>query len=240
MANIIKTFIKKIPYEYIPTRFLRKKYNHFILKNKSTIDVFSEIYKTNAWGGDPDTRSGAGSNLEETKKISEELPKLIEKYNISSVLDIPCGDFYWMKHVELGSVQYTGADIVSEIIEQNKKHEKNNIRFEQLNLIEDVLPAVDLVLVRDCLVHLSYNDIFKSLANICKSGSKYLLTTTFTDRTKNKDIATGLWRTLNFQAAPFKFPEPIRIIREECQLGDGGYKDKALGLWKIEDIKNSL
>jgi hypothetical protein len=45
----------------------------------------------------------------------------------------------------------------------------------------------------------SVNDIFLALNNICESNSKYLLTTTFTERSCNADIATGQWRTLNLQ-----------------------------------------
>jgi cyclopropane fatty-acyl-phospholipid synthase-like methyltransferase len=160
---------------------------------------------------------------------------------ILTVLDIPCGDFHWMRNVDLSKVEYIGADIVKEIIKNNKdRYEKSNITFLHMNLIEDPLPQVDLILMRDCLVHMSYDDIFKSLDNVCRSKSQYLLTTTFTGRQDNKDIVTGDWRTLNLQIAPFLFPKPIRIINEKCTQKKMSYTDKSLGLWKISDIVKIL
>ena len=155
----------------------------------------------------------------------------------STILDIPCGDFNWMQNVDLSGIKYIGADIVEEIIKNNKnKYEKDNISFRHMNLIEDTLPQVDLILTRDCLVHMSYDDIFKSLHNVCNSMSQYLLTTLFTDRQDNKDIITGEWRPLNLQIAPFSLPKPIRIINEKCTQKKSSYTDKSLGLWKISDI----
>ena len=67
--------------------------------------------------------------------------------------------------------------------------------------------------------------------------SKYLLTTTFTNRQLNEDITTGSWRTLNLQINPFRFPEPKIIINENCSEQDYKYIDKSLALYLIEDIK---
>jgi len=100
------------------------------------------------------------------------------------------------------------------------------------------LPKVDLIFVRDCLVHLSYDDIFKALDNICKSDSQYLLATTFTERTRNNNIATGQWRTLNLQIPPFDLPEPQIILNEGHPEKE--WRDKSLGLWEVADIENSL
>ena len=72
--------------------------------------------------------------------------------------------------------------------------------------------------------------------NVSESGIKYLLTTTFPDRDHNPRISAGSWRPINLQIPPFSFPEPIKIINEECTESGGIYKDKSLGLWKIADI----
>lgn len=37
---------------------------------------------------------------------------MLKKYSIKSILDIPCGDFSWMKKIELDGIEYIGADIV--------------------------------------------------------------------------------------------------------------------------------
>jgi len=237
MKKIVKSSLNKIPYALNAVRYLSCKIEYFKLKRMSPKDVFRHIYVNNTWG-DSDSASGAGSNLEETKTLVEIFPVLLSKYCISSVLDIPCGDFHWMKTLNLERIEYIGADIVTDIIEQNRRFEKNNVRFEELDLIKDKLPNADLIFVRDCLVHLSYDDIFKALDNICKTEFKYLLTTTFTERTMNTDIATGQWRTLNIQIPPFNFPEPQLIINEGHPKKE--WKDKSMGLWKVADIKNSL
>jgi hypothetical protein len=213
-------------------------------KSKNTEQVFTEFYKSNFWEG-KESVSGAGSSAQATKIIIKEFPSLFNDLNISTILDIPCGDFNWMKNIDMKKVRYIGADIVKEMIHKNtEKYKKKNISFQNLNLINEKLPKVDLILVRDGLVHFSFKDIFSSLKNICDSESKYLLTTTFTEREYNKDIETGNWSPLNLQAAPFLLPKPIRIINEGLCLTEGDgvnkhpYKDKSLGLWKIDDIRD--
>lgn len=216
-------------------------YKKLRLKILDTEGVFTKIYRINAFGG-VDSISGSGSDLIQTKAIVRELPNLFKDMNVSTVLDIPCGDFHWMRTVDLNNIRYTGADIVRDIVQQNRVRyaERKKISFHCLDLIKDDLPKVDLIICRDCLVHLSFNDVFLALKNICRSKSTYLLTTTFTGRKSNSDILTGEWRPLNIVALPFRLPDPIRVINERCTEGDGRFADKSLGLWRIEDIANSL
>ena len=243
--NYLKNVIKNTPLiSTIYSAFrnsdktLRNKLNP--LRKKSTLDVFTDIYKTNAWGG-KDSASGPGSDAHQTETIALELQLLLRNLKISSILDIPCGDFHWMKNVDLGKIEYIGADIVHEIVQiNNKKYANKGINFQQLNLIQDKLPKVDLVFCRDCLVHLSFSDTLMALCNICKSYSKFLLTTTFTDRKENCDIITGQWHPLNLEREPFSLPQPIKLINERCTEGKGAYKDKCLGLWEIAEINESI
>jgi hypothetical protein len=202
--------------------------------------IFSRIYSSNTWDGE-DSISGPGSNLEQTRVLVAELPGLLDRFDVHSVLDIPCGDFHWMRHVCLDGIAYTGADIVSPLIEKNKRaYESETIHFRTLDLIKGPLPRADLILCRDCLVHLSFKDIWSALQAICDSGATHLLTTTFTRRDNNQDIVTGHWRRLNLQAVPFMFPAPLEVLNEGCTEGGGENDDKSLGLWKIEDIAASL
>lgn len=204
--------------------------------------LFTDIYKTKKWGGTKaDSVSGPGSDIHQTSAISKELPILFYNLEVKTMLDIPCGDFHWMKNVKLNSLKYTGADIVEALINKNiELHANSDNFFQKLNLIEDKLPKVDLIFCRDCLVHFSYVDIFEALNNICNSHSKYLLTTTFIDRKHNKDITTGNWRPINLELSPFLLPQPLKIINEGCTEGQGAYTDKSLGLWKISDIRKTL
>jgi hypothetical protein len=73
---------------------------------------FTKIYQENHWN-DSESRSGEGSTLENTQNVRNELPIVLKKYKIKSVLDAPCGDFNWMKSITQGiSIKYIGDDIV--------------------------------------------------------------------------------------------------------------------------------
>ena len=150
------------------------------------------------------------------------------------MLDIPCGDLHWLNQVDLG-VSYTGADIVPDIVESNRqKYTTPNRQFLCLDATTSPLPQADVILCRDCLVHLSFANIHRALSNFRASGSRYLLMTHFYDVTVNRDIADGDWRPLNFTLEPFKFLAPLQLIVENCIEGDGAYRDKALGLWELK------
>jgi hypothetical protein len=202
-------------------------------------DVFTDIYNKNLWGS-VESISGSGSEIRQTKSVILSINQLIKDYKIASILDIPCGDFNWMKHVDLENVKYTGADIVEDLILlNNKKYSKGGvITFRNINLIDDLLPMSDLIIVRDCFIHFSFKDIQKSIQNIKNSGSKYLLTTSFVDCNENSDIITGSYRKINLLKLPFSFPEPLLIITENCTEDNGLNLDKSLLLWKIENINN--
>ena len=238
--QVVKQLTKKIPGVPYLYRSLRNLSLIYKLKNKDTKEIFTNIFRGNRFGGG-DSVSGPGSNLSQTRIIIKELPKLLWDLNISTILDIPCGDFHWMNRVSLDDVDYIGADIVNDLIQDNKeKYKRKNLKFQHLNIIDDELPKVDLIFCRDCLVHFPFKDIFLALHNICYSESEYLLTTTFPSRKKNRDILIGQWRPFNLEIPPFDFPVPLRIINEACTEDEGAYSDKSLGLWRIEKIKKSL
>lgn len=199
-------------------------------------ELFTKYYQENSWNG-KESLSGPGSDYEQTKYLIPELQILLNTYNIKSILDVPCGDFNWMKKINLDGINYKGGDIVDQMISRNrKKYSANNISFDTINIVEDNLPKVDLIMVRDCFVHLPNHNIFSALNNIKNSKSKYMLTTHFTWKSNinNNDIKVGAWRRINFQQDPFNFPLPeYTIIEGNIQSND---RDKTMSLWKIEDI----
>ena len=238
--SFIKKAIKLIPYSTSLYARIKSSYISYIYSSKGEEKIFTEIYKKNIWSGN-DSISGKGSDSDQTRTIIKELSCLLHELEISSMLDIPCGDFNWMRKVDLGNVNYIGADIVEDIIKNNScLYTTKTIRFSKINLIKDSLPMVDLILCRDCLVHFSFENIFNSLYNICASRSRYLLTTTFPDRHKNHDILTGQWRPLNLEIEPFSLGPPLKLIKEHCTENSGAYSDKSLALWRISDIKTRL
>jgi hypothetical protein len=210
-----------------------KVYLYKKTKYASVKDIFTAIYEHSLWG-DGESISGAGSDLRGTEKIRKEIPKLIRSKNIKTILDIPCGDFFWMKEMELDVEKYIGADIVTELVEGNKKYENEKISFVELDLLRDKLPEMDMILCHDCLFHFSYQDVAKALQNIKRSNVKYLLVTTFIGPKENTDIPTGSWRPLNLELAPFNFPKPIFSI-EDYEKKDA-YPHKRLAFWEINSL----
>ncbi|TBG24185.1 glycosyltransferase [Rhizobium leguminosarum] len=200
---------------------------------------FSQIYDKNIFGGRL-SRSGEGSDLVQTAVIRRELSGLVKELGVETFLDAPCGDWYWMQHTTLGLKKYIGVDIVEALVAKNQSQFGNDsTSFQYANLTADALPKVDMIFSRDCLVHLSFDDAKRILANFKQSGSRYLLTTTFTDRSTNNDLTgrDGFWRPLNMQLPPFNFPPPLKLINEDCTEQRGQYADKCLGLWLLDDIE---
>lgn len=204
-----------------------------VSKQPAKLD-FVKIYEQNDFQG-TESRSGGGSTLYQTRIIRQALPTLFRELGVKNVLDVPCGDWNWMKYVELDGIEYTGGDVVDAIVQQNKlKHEAANVHFECLNIITGPLPKSDLILCRDCLVHLSFSDGLAALRKFRESGAKWLLTTTFIDPQSNEDLFEGeIWRPLNLELAPYNMPKPQNCINEGCTEGEGLFGDKCLALWRL-------
>jgi hypothetical protein len=199
-------------------------------------DTFYHIYKNNGFGG-RESVSGEGSSLEQTVVLRKALPSLLYSIQATSMLDAPCGDHFWMKELSLDLESYIGVDIVREIIEQNhRKYGGPRKQFIVKDITKDRLPTVDCILCRDCLDHLSFEHAFSALQNFRRSGAKYLLATTYTARTQNRDIITGRFRPTNLGLPPFSFPAPLQLINERCSEDKGKWSDKSLGLWRMDAL----
>jgi hypothetical protein len=197
---------------------------------------FERIYSTNLWS-DPESRSGVGSTLDSTRVLRAELPIALRGLQARVLLDVPCGDFTWMEHVDLSGVAYIGGDIVPSIIAENRRlHARNSRNFVELDLTRDALPDADVLLCRDGLVHLSFANIRGVLTNVARSKIRFVLMTSFPGRRNNYDVADGDWRPLDFQAPPFSFPEPRLTIVEKCEEEGGSYSDKSLLAWRVNDL----
>ena len=83
----------------------------------------------------------------------------------------------------------------------------------------------------------SESDIFKALSNICRSRSKYLMTTHFHKHRYNRSIRTGMWRRLNLTIGPFNLPDPIEMIYEGCPEAASFFYKKFQVIWEIDTIK---
>ncbi|MFJ4677224.1 class I SAM-dependent methyltransferase [Kitasatospora sp. NPDC088783] len=202
--------------------------------------LFTEIYRTNHWGS-PESVSGPGSELRQTKAVRAALASILARYPIRTITDAGCGDVNWIRHVD-GFDQldaYVGLDVVADLVRRNQeRHGSEWVSFRQADLSRDEIPAGDLVIARDCLVHLTHHEVLAFLCRVVNSGSSYLLATTYADLAENRDTADTHWRPLNLQAAPFHLPEPVEHFDTDFTDDGRHHPGNGLGLWKIDQLSS--
>jgi Methyltransferase domain len=198
---------------------------------------FRRIHDTNLWGA-PESTSGLGSELDATAVLRAELPGLLQKLGVTSLLDAPCGDAGWINRVELG-IRYVGIDIVPALIDRLQvRAAAGEIKGEYhlADITADPLPRCDAILCRDCLVHLSFANIARAVENFRRSGAAWLIATTFPQWQLNADCEDGDWRALNFERPPFNWGPPVELLNENCLEAGGGWRDKSLGAWRLSTV----
>jgi hypothetical protein len=199
-------------------------------------DVFLAIYRDNRWGSQ-ESRSGPGSTSARAAAFLPDLVALLRTLDTRVLVDAPCGDFNWAGVLADAVDRYIGVDVVGEIIARNQLRANSPSRlFLHRDVTRDPLPAADVILCRDCLVHFAFADIWRALRNFQQSGSRYLLTTTFAERDRNHDVTTGAWRPLNLERPPFCFPSPVAVVDERCLHSGGSWRDKRLALWELASL----
>ena len=220
-----------------PIRKLRREFDkRAIARADSLRDRFTLIYRRNAWGS-KESVSGSGSTYAMTNSIRSLLPIIFKKFSIKSILDVPCGDFNWMKLVDLHGISYLGGDIVEPLVaDLNRNFSSKFISFMQFDITLNSFPKSDLVLNRDCLFHLSYRDILFTLSNFLKSGSTYFLSTSHENRGKfiNSDIRSGGFRLIDLFDSPFQFPTNFHF--EIPEQGEGSLPPRSLYLWDRDQV----
>ncbi len=219
---------------------------NLILPFLSEKKKFNLIYKSKYWKYKINSNysaSGAGSDLDATLNIRAGLKIFFKKFHIKSILDIPCGDFYWMSQMDLDEYKYLGCDLVEQVIIDNNLKFKNlkNIKFSTFDLINDdinVYNNFDILIIRDCLVHLEEKQIHKILKKIFDSNIKYIALTSY-DITNNKinPQKGDRWRPINFLIEPFLLKKPFYEI-DDFNDFNAGEKQKKLLIWKIDENSN--
>jgi len=216
-------------------------------------DIFSNIYDNHGFGS-LESRSGPGSTLDETKKLRESIKKIIKDKNIKSVVDIPCGDFNWMKEIVFNFESYIGGDIVKKAIEENNERYSNSrIKFIEFDIVNDEIPNGDLLIVRDIIGHFPIDDGIKILKNILNSKCKYLLSTTWAKKIgndwfpcekndvhrENEGVDYGRFYPVNLMSNPFNLPNAEIYLEEDVMVDnfENGNR-KTLALWDLDKIRN--
>jgi hypothetical protein len=130
-------------------------------------EVFADAYRRRQWvqNGQQDYSSGTGSRTAYAQPYCDWVSTFARENRIARLLDLGCGDFrVGQRLLTGGDFEYTGVDIVPELIAYNRAHFAGpKVRFECLNIIEDDLPSGELCLVRQVFQHLSNLEIRAAL-----------------------------------------------------------------------------
>ena len=178
---------------------------------------------------DRESSSGSGSTVYNTRNTIKTINYIIDKYNIKTILDLPCGDTNWITKINMNNIQYMGLDISPEIIKYNKE-KYNHLNFKIHDIVEyPIYDKYDLIVCRDLLFHLSIEEVINSINNFKKSNSTYILTSTFPNSNDNSKLSTNGFSEINLNIEPFNFQKPIELFPEI-------EKGKYLGLWKLDTI----
>lgn len=202
------------------------------MTSKATTFIRRQI---NAWAlirdqfKDNETPNGPGSQLGFTQHLIERLPELFKQYKIQTILDAPCGDWNWMQYVDLDFVSmYAGWDSETAFIEENRKRFGHTgfQNFKRVNLLTVTKwPSVDLIIMRDFMIHLPTSFSVTILNRIKASGSRYLLATNFPgehndyhcDLNGGHDDRPGYFcRPVNLEAEPFNLGGRVDEITEDA------------------------
>jgi SAM-dependent methyltransferase len=160
-----RTFIKeRMPW---PVRLMSRRLRRLPadMKNmqRSTKEVFTEIYAENIWGGrkphadeDFPFYSGPGSEEKAAHPYADCVNAFIAARGVQTVVDLGCGDFRIGSRIARPPLRYIGIDIVEPLIKANQERFANDfVEFHCLDIITGELPAGDLCLLREVLQHLS-------------------------------------------------------------------------------------
>ncbi len=203
----------------------------------SLAERFTGIYEQGLWseGLDNVPGSGAGSTLDATRTLRSRLPALLTELQVTSLLDVGCGDMHWMSQVEL-PCPYLGIDIVASVIDRNIAQYGSDDRcFAVANAVADALPAADAVLCREVIFHLAFADSRALLRNIVATGCRWVMLTSDRATLFNADIESGGARILNLEIAPFRLEPPKHVI-EDAE----NFRGRRIGVWSADQIAKAF
>mgnify|MGYP002509779344 CR=1 FL=1 len=162
--------------------------------------------------------SGKGSDEQYAIPYVECIKNFCSNNNVSSIVDLGCGDFrVGAKFADVCN-HYTGIDCVKDLINYNKrKYQNDRISFLCLDITKDVLPNAELCLIRQVLQHLNNEDIRKVLEK-CQKYQYVIVTEHLLNHLRqlpNLDKEHGLHTRLFFGSGVYLNKEPFNIKTEK-------------------------
>jgi hypothetical protein len=191
---------------------------------------FHSIYMRNQWRSRA-SRSGSGSTRASTASVRPALRELFAELGVRNLVDAGCGEFGWLLDVTRDLNLYLGYDLVPDLINRNLAMcaEQPVHAFAIADVTRQLLPRADMILCRHCLTHLPDRDVRATLDLFRRSGSRWLLATTYAPG-DDRDIDAGHWRAIDLAHPRFGLGAAGRLIVD--LPGKGG---AMLGLWDLEN-----
>lgn len=130
--------------------------------------------------------------------------------NISSIIDIGCGNWEIYENINMENIKYLGIDCNENIIEKNlSRYGNKNIKFMKKNVLEyDELPKVDLFILKDVIQTMSNDDIKKIIEKIKNAKPKLvIISSTILPYSIKYDFSNknNLYRPINLEYEPFNY-----------------------------------
>ena len=168
-------------------------------------EVFGRIYKTDEWEGG----SGQGSRVGATERYRAVLETVVGAVDVRSVVDVGCGDWQFSQLVDWSGVSYLGLDVVPDVIDRNRsRFGGHEVEFELRDVVNQPLPAGDLLICKDVLQHWP-NDAIGNFLETTRGRYRYMLLTNdiwsahCPAELLNTDVPVGGWRTMDLELSPF-------------------------------------
>lgn len=224
----------------------------FSMKTEKTDEakkVFEDFYRNAGFYGevksDVESLSGRGSNMHYTENLRNAIKETVKKYEIKKIVDLGCGDFYWMRELikelyEIGVEEYVGIDVAESVIGKNaEKYSQESdpkVSFKSKNIaangVHGKIERADLIICRDVLGHLPVEMGMQAIENMKRSKSTYLLSTTFTGEHRHGSIEIGGWQVVQLDKEPYSLGTPIEMF-QETHDDNVLASQKHVGVWKI-------
>lgn len=206
----------------------------------SEVDLRSVFTRTMWPGGFPETISGKGSTIAATERVRAGLTNLIRDHDIRSIVDAGCGDFNWMRIVDLNEATYVGLELQDDVATHNQQRYgmPGRVSFQACDVTRHPLPSADLLICRDVMIHLTYADHARFFSNILRSAHKLLLLASYRNETNTDLWCAGKARQVNLSAPPYR----LRPALMERRIPDWapGHDVKWLHLYRSETIRPFL
>lgn len=203
--------------------------------------TFREIYERHIWGGQ--SKSGRGSELPNVRQYKTILQSIVNHPDVSSVVDIGCGDWTFSSLIDWSTIAYTGIEIVPELVDTlEAQHGNQTTHFLLLDAIDEDLPSADLCILKDVLQHWSQASIETFLPKLRQY--RYALIThdvkcgvwqrrgneqTLVFEVYDESIEDGGYRPLDITSSPYSLS--VKFLKEYSTLYENVVNVKRVALW---------